>query len=69
MTRKENIEHNITLTFDFIRKVIDDPSILDKLPNGSVIEFVEKDFSILEKAKKNGRHKYVRVKNEFEVIS
>ena len=68
MTRKETIERNITLTFDFIRKVIADPDILNKISNGSVIEFVGKDFSVREQPRKRQRKKYVRVKNEFEVI-
>ena len=68
MTRKETIEHNIGLTFDFIRKAMDQPLLLDKIPTGSVIEFVEKDFGHREKPQKKKANKYIRVKNEFEVI-
>ena len=68
MTRKETIERNIGLTFDLIRQVIHDPSILDEIPNGSTIEFVEKDFSHRERSTSRKRKKYVRVKNGFEVI-
>ena len=31
MTKKESINRNIGLTFDFLRQVVKDPSLLDKL--------------------------------------
>ena len=71
MTKKETIKRNIGLTFDFLRKVVDDPSILDKIPDGSTLEFVEKDFSRIEKSdmpKTKSKRKYLRVKSDFELI-
>jgi hypothetical protein len=49
MTKAETIKRNIGLTFDFLRQVAKDPSILDKIPDGSTLEFIEKDFSQIEK--------------------
>ena len=49
MTKKETINRNIGLTFDFLRQVVKNPSLLDKIPNGSTLEFVEKDFAKMEK--------------------
>lgn len=71
MTKKETISRNIGLTFDFLRQAVKDPSILDKLPDGSNLEFVEKDFSKKEKAasqKKKSKRKYLLVKSQLEVI-
>jgi hypothetical protein len=37
------------LTFDLIRKIIENPDLADKIPDNSVIEFVEKDFEVKKK--------------------
>jgi len=70
MTKKEIVNRNIGLTFDFLRQVIDDPSLLDDIPNGSLLKFVEKDFSKektdLSKRKKNIQ--YLEVRSHFSVI-
>lgn len=71
MTYKETVNRNIGLTFDFIKQAMKDPSMLDKIPDGSVLEFVEKDFvkkenSHLRKEKLN--KKYLRVHSSLEVI-
>lgn len=71
MTKKEIISRNIGLSFDFIRQAIKNPSLLDKIPNGSTLEFVEKDFTKKEKngpIKKKDKRKYLRVKSELEII-
>jgi hypothetical protein len=71
MTKKENINRNIGLTFDFLRQVAKDPSILDKIPDGSTLEFVEKDFSKIEKKdadKIKAKKTYLRVQSNLEII-
>ena len=65
-TRKEIVNRNIGLTFDFLRQVIDDPTIINDIPYGAVIEFVDKDFPI----KNNLTNKYlIKVKNTFEPVN
>jgi len=69
MTKKETINRNIGLTFDFIRQAVNEPDLLSKVPNGSVLEFVEKDF--IKKEKNNPvkkKRKYLRVQSRLEVI-
>ena len=61
MTAKEKINRNIGLTFDFLRQIVENPGELSKIPHGTVIEFVDKDFpKVLKKghrsAKKNKVH-------------
>jgi hypothetical protein len=71
MTKKEIVNRNIGLTFDFLRQVIDEPSLLDNVPNGSVLEFVEKDFSketIIGSSKRRRNKKYLQVRSHFRVI-
>jgi len=68
MTNKEIVERNIGLTFDFLRQVMKNPSLLEKIPNGSVIEFVEKDFTKRESTTSVKPNKYLRVKSQFELV-
>lgn len=66
MNKEEYINHNITLTFDFIREAVKDPSILENIDNGSTIEFVEKDRPIPISKKTTQPDKYFKVKHRFE---
>ncbi len=68
MTKKETINRNIGLTFDFIRQAVKEPTLLDKVPGGSVLEFVEKDFVKKEKSVREKEKKYLRVQSRLEVI-
>ena len=72
MTNKETIERNIGLTFDFVHYLMENPEVVDSLPDYFELEFIEKDFSVPEKRDhlKPGQEvekKYVRVKNTFEL--
>ena len=68
MKNKEMVEREITLTFDFIREVVRNPKLLEKIENGSTIEFVQKGVPV--KPARNGKSKvkYIRVSNNFEVL-
>ncbi|MEP7170498.1 MAG: hypothetical protein ABI855_14105 [Bacteroidota bacterium] len=69
MTNREIVNRNIGLTFDFLRQVIKNPEMLDSIPDKSTLEFVDKDFSKIEKTKRTKtKRKYMRVKSEFVVI-
>ena len=69
MTKKETINRNIGLSFDLLREILKNPALLDKIPNGAVVEFVEKDFPKKETTAglQKKKRKYIRVTNEFEV--
>ncbi len=68
MTKNEKINRNIGLSFDFLREIIKDPNLVDAIQDGSNIEFIEKDFTKIEK-KKPGKTKYFKVKSVFEKVS
>ena len=53
---------NIGLSFDLPKAVLKKPTLPDKIPNGTVVEFVEKDFPKKE-ATILKKRKYIRVKN------
>jgi beta-xylosidase len=66
MTKKEIVNRNIGLTFDLIQKIIDNPVLADKIPDNSVIEFIEKDFEVRKKGYAK-TSKLIKVKNEIEI--
>jgi hypothetical protein len=68
MTKKEIVNRNIGLTFDFVRAIISDPSIAKRLPSDCEIEFIEKDFPIKENMSLEGKY-IIKVKSIFEPIS
>ena len=67
MTNKEIINRNIGLTFDLIRKINDNPSLINSLPDNCEIEFIEKDFPGKKKAYPK-KSKLVKVKNDLELV-
>ena len=48
MRKDEVVKKNIGLTFDFIRAAVADPHLLDKIPDGAEIEFLETDLPRIE---------------------
>ena len=68
MTNNEIIERNITLSFDLLREIVKNPALLKKIPNNSVIEFIGKDFSVVENNKTIKPDKYLKVNYQFEMV-
>ncbi len=70
MTNKETVERNIGLTFDFVNHMIDNPNLVENLPENFNLEFIEKDFPNVEKKQQDKdsktKREYVRVRNSFE---
>jgi hypothetical protein len=69
MTNKEQIQRDIAIAFDFVEQIIDNPDILDKIPDGTAITFLDGENVKPEKyIVKNSAKKYVKVKRHFEVL-
>lgn len=69
MNKKEKVGRDIGLTFDFLRQVVDNPKLVENIPNGSTLEFVEKDFPKREKSGFNAKnHTFLMVKSELELV-
>ena len=71
MTNKEKVERNIGLTFDFVTFLVENPKKIENLPDNFILEFVEKDFTKIEKnekikSKSKLNPRYVKVINTFE---
>jgi hypothetical protein len=55
MKKDEIVKKNISLTFDFMRNIVDNPDILSAIPDGSEVDFIETDLP-----------RYIVVKNRVE---
>jgi hypothetical protein len=68
MTNKERIKKDIVVAFDFAEKIINEPEILEKITTGSTIQFLDPGTENHEKKEEKRKRKYVRVRNQFEVL-
>jgi len=68
MRKEETVNRNITLTFDFLRQIIKNPEILNDIPDGSTIDFIQKDIPIIERKKDQKPNKLFKVKYQFEAL-
>jgi hypothetical protein len=68
MTNKETVNRNVGLSFDFIRQIVKNPKMIDKIENNSTIEFLQKDYPEREKTKQIIADKFIKVKRDFEMI-
>ncbi|HZL12393.1 MAG TPA: hypothetical protein VFC65_20600 [Prolixibacteraceae bacterium] len=69
MTNKEQIQRDIAVAFDFVEQIIDNPELTDKIPEGSVITFIDEENTKTERqTSKFPQKKYVKVKRHFEVL-
>ena len=69
MTKKEYVERNIGMTFDFVRYLIDHPESIESLPNGAELDFIDKDIPfILKKQTKRKRIVRYKVEHVFGLI-
>jgi hypothetical protein len=70
MTKREYVERNIGMTFDFIKYVIDHQETIESLPNGAELDFIDKDLPFkLKKGTKRGRIARYKVEHVFGPIS
>jgi hypothetical protein len=71
MTKKELINKNIGITFDFLRYVVDHPEMLDSIPNGAELSFIDKDMPtpLEENGKSTRRVMRYKVEHIFEPVA
>ncbi len=69
MTNREQTQRDIAIAFDFVEQILDNPDMLDKIPDGASITFLDDENIKLEKSfVKDTAKKYVKVKRHFEVL-
>ena len=69
MTNKEQMQRDLAIAFDFAEQIIDNPELLDKIPEGTAITFLD-DENIKPEKRVNSdiTKKYVKVKRHFELL-
>lgn len=69
MKNKEQIQRDIVIALDFVEQIVDNPDLLDKIPSGVAITFLDEENTKAEKGiDKLPVKKYVRIKRHFEVL-
>ena len=69
MTNKEQIQRDLAIAFDFVEQIIDNPDVLDKIPEGTAITFLDDENLKPEKfINSDIAKKYVKVKRHFELL-
>ena len=68
MTNKETVNRNIGLSFDFLKQIVNNPKMIEKIEDNSTIEFLQKDYPERERIKRTIPDKFIKVKRNFEMI-
>jgi hypothetical protein len=71
MRKDEIAKKNIGVTFDFIRAAVADPHLLDKIPNGAEIEFLETDLPRIETEERTNEGNpsvFFKIERNFQVV-
>ncbi len=69
MRNDEIIKRDLTTGLDFVESIIQNPELLDDIPNGTTISFLDKAISKTEtKQEQRMQRKYVKVKRKFELL-
>jgi len=69
MKNKEQIQRDIAIAFDFVEQIIETPDILDKIPDGTSVTFLDSENVKPEKpVSRSTSKKYIKVKRHFEVL-
>ncbi len=69
--KKRSCEKNISLVFDFLRYLTDHPEFIEKLPDGCELEFLDKDFPLIEtETSTEGAEKaFLKVEHTFNLAT
>ncbi len=71
MRKDEFTNKNISLVFDFLTYLIDHPELVEKLPEQCELEFLEKDFPLVETEPNTHQtpKAYLKVEHAFTLAS
>jgi hypothetical protein len=66
MSNKDQIQSDIAIGFDFVEKILQNPDLLDNIPDGAAISFLDSEHPKVEKPNElNLNKKYVKVRRDF----
>ncbi len=66
MRKDEIVNKNISLVFDFLRYITEHPELIEKIPNGYELEFLDKDYPVPETVKETNKV-FLKVEHTFNV--
>ena len=71
MRKDEIVKKNISLVFDFLRYLTDHPELIEKLPDGCELEFLDRDFPLIEpEIRDEGVEKtFLKVEHSFNIAN
>ena len=71
MRKDEIVKKNISLVFDFLRYLTDHPELINKLPDDCELEFLEKDFPLIETetSVESTEKAFLKVEHTFSLTS
>jgi len=69
--RNEIINRNISLTFDFLRYITEHPDMVERIPDGCELKFIDKGFPLPEedKGKEGEKRAVLKVGYVFNISS
>jgi hypothetical protein len=69
MTKDEIVKKNISLVFDFLRYLTECPEMIEKIPDGCEIEFLDKDFpsTVYEANGEGDKRIFLKVEHTFGI--
>ena len=68
MSNKEHIRNDLVVAFDFIGQILKNPALLEKIPDGADITFLDDENLKTERQIKSFPKKYIKVKRQFEIL-
>lgn len=69
MQNNERIERDLAIGLDFVENIIQNPDLLDEIPDGTTISFLDRATPKTETMKEQKMNrKYVKVKRDFELL-
>ena len=69
MQDNEKIKRDLAIGMDFVESIIQNPELLDDIPNGTTISFLDNAMSKTEtKKEQKMKRKFVKVKRKFELL-
>lgn len=69
MQNNEKIKRDLAIGLDFVETIIRNPGLLDEIPNGTTISFLDRTASKTEtKKEQRMKRKYVKVERKFELL-
>ncbi len=69
MQNNEKIKRDLAIGLDFVGTIIQNPELLDEIPNGTTISFLDRATVKTEtKEEQRMKRKFVKVERKFELL-